>query len=129
MIRRHEGFSLVEMALAAVILSVGITLIIRSFLTASSAIDSGENLASASWLLEEKLVTEEAQARLAIPQVLESEEDAKLGNRPAKLRVHRNPIGQEGFEKTLFEIVVTLEWQEAGRPHTFSLGTWVRPAS
>jgi prepilin-type N-terminal cleavage/methylation domain-containing protein len=128
MIRRHKGFSLVEMALAVVILSVGITLIIRSFLTASSAIDSGENLASASWMLEERLVTEEAQAHLAAPQVLESEEDAKLANRPAKLRVHRNPIGPEGLEKTLFEIIVTLEWKEAGRPHTFSLGTWVRPA-
>lgn len=110
-----KAFLLIEMIVAVSILSIGMVLVLRSFLTAASAAGYMSNRVEAARILEDKAAKLEELAfngGLGNKQV---SEDIFINFRRATYsqRVDTSPI--EASQDILADIILNLAWQEGPR--------------
>lgn len=105
---------------AVSILSIGLVLVIRSFLTCSGALDSMQNRLKAAQFLEGKMSEVELKAKEEDGvQVEDKQEEVTLGNRKAtfKTEIIASQIeeSEEAVKEPLDEARLSLFWTESGR--------------
>ena len=131
-----KGFTLIELMVAVSILSLGIVLVVRSFLSITTALDSSRNRIQALQLLETKMTELETKVREGEGALPESkQEEAKINNRDAVLKLEIVPLEVEGFQpkeeeleeaqEVLNEVVLSVFWQEANRDKDAILSTYL----
>ena len=116
-IKNKKGLSLVELMIAVSILSIGIVLILRSFLSSASTLDSMYNRIKAMQLVEIKINDLEQESKeVGGVTARSSQQELELGLRPATEKLEITPLEVEGFKDVnLDEVRVSLSWQEAGK--------------
>jgi type II secretion system protein I len=113
-----NGFTLVEMMIAVSILAVGITLVLRSLLSSTAALDSIEGRVAALSFLENSMdALEETALKGGEISAGNHEEETMLGNREAvfKSEVSEADAGASKDSLGIDEIKLSLCWQEGGR--------------
>ena len=125
---KGEGFTLIELMVAMMILSIGIVFILRTFMSSISALDSGVNRLKAVQFLEQKLA--EIEQRVKEEEGIELENtqgDVLLGVRPATWTLEVLPIEWRAEEMEvvgIYEVKVTLSWLETGKSKKMILATY-----
>lgn len=111
-----KAFLLVEMIVAVSILSIGMVLVLKSFLTASSAAGAMSDRVEAVRILEDKAAKFEELAFNGRLENIQASEDALVSFRKAVYRrlVDVNPI--EDSKDALADVILSLSWQEGLRP-------------
>lgn len=113
---QNRSFTLIELIVAVSILSIGIVLIARSLLSASSALDTGQNRISAIRILESKMneleLKEIEEAGIA-PQ--EERQQISVNLRPADFTSIVEPVDIEELKNGLNEVKLRVGWQESGK--------------
>lgn len=124
-LKNRKGFSLIELMIAVSILSIGIVLVLRSFLSSATTLNSMFSRIKAMQLLEIKM-NELEQESNELGGITErgSQEEIKLGSRSANQILEIAPLEIEDFED-LDEIRIILSWQEAGRFQDEILATYL----
>ena len=108
---KRGGFTLIELIVAISILTIGIVLVVRSFLTASSVLDRIQTRLLAVQLIAEKAVALEQSAKQDDGvQPSESEESVKLLNHDAVLKTKIVPIEVEELKEDLNEVHLSVSW-------------------
>jgi len=133
------AFTLVELMVTVSILAVGIVMVLRSFLSISAALDSGNNRIMAMQLLEDKMNILEQKAKEDTGVLLETkEEEARAGNRDAVLKLEVTHLNTPEFEaeeteeekkkdkEKINEVKLTLFWKEAGIDKDAILATYLK---
>lgn len=107
-----KGFTLVELIMAVSILSVGIVLVLRSFLSIVTALDSSQNLIKALQFLEAKM----SEVRLVKGDTLQKTQgEINIGSRKASWNLELSPLESEDSEKSLEEIKLKVFWLEGNK--------------
>ncbi len=107
-----KGFTLVELIMAVSILSVGIVLVLRSFLSIVTALDSSQNLIKALQFLEAKM----SEVRLVKGDTLQKTQgEINIGSRKASWNLELSPLESEDSEESLEEIKLKVFWLEGNK--------------
>ncbi|MBM3245381.1 MAG: prepilin-type N-terminal cleavage/methylation domain-containing protein [Candidatus Omnitrophica bacterium] len=115
--KEKSGFSLVELMITVSILTVGIVIILRSFLTNTQAIDSMSNRLKSLEALSSKAAELEKQS-LENNGLAEwsGQEDIAIGLRQAILSAEVAPFKiEEDEDPVLSKIKLRISWQESGK--------------
>ena len=123
----RKSFSLIELMVAASILSVGIVLILRSFLTVISALDLTSNRIGAMQFLEIKMNELEQKAREEGGiDPGESREEVVFGSRPGVWKLEAAPLEIDAppGQEDVYEVKMTLLWQEGNKDKDEILATY-----
>ncbi|MDD4899802.1 MAG: prepilin-type N-terminal cleavage/methylation domain-containing protein [Candidatus Omnitrophica bacterium] len=122
-----KAFSLVELMVAVSILSIGIVLVIRSFLASAKVINISQNrIASANFLenkmaeLEEKAFIERGLVQAA------TQETVKINYLNANYTSEIALISDEVLNKYLSEAKLSLDWKEGPVSQNAVLGTYFK---
>ena len=130
------GFTLVEIMVAVSILSLGIVLVVRSFLNVASVLDTNQNRILAMQLLEARMVELELKAREEPgiePQ--SKQEEAQVGLREAVYKLEITPLDieellvkqEEGKEEEgINEVKLGVSWQEGSINKDVLLVTYLK---
>lgn len=111
----RKGLTFIEVMVTAVILSVGLVAIYRSFFIGADVIQHLSNRLYALNLLEAKIATIERDFRtLKDFDIGPLTEEAVINNYPVRFQyqVDLKPVGQL---LTVFQLDITLSWEERGR--------------
>jgi len=120
----RAAFTLVELMAAVSILSVGIVLIARSFISVAQALDSMRNRISAIQFLETKMSEWEQAAREAQGlKADEKQEEAEVGVRQAAYRAEISLLEDDEAED-IVQARVSLSWTEENRAKELALATY-----
>ena len=130
---------MVELMVTVSILAVGIVMVLRSFLSISATLDSGDNRIMAMQLLEEKMDALEQKAKEDAGVFTETkEEEVKVGNRDATLKLEITHLNTPEFEvdesaeekakdkEKINEVKLTLLWKESGIDKDAILVTYLK---
>jgi len=99
-----KGFTLIELILAISVLSIGIVLILQSFMSMLTALDISANDILAMQLLEEKMSQLEQMAKEEDGiAVLEEQEEIRLGKRAGQWKAHVTALEPQPWEELLDE--------------------------
>lgn len=115
----QKGFLLLETILSVLILTVGLSVVIRSFGSSLDALRVSNDYTQALLLLEEKMGELEAQGSIptgTVGGIFPSEDDQFQWEVRASAP---NPLD-------LFEVEVTVSWKQRGRPRDISVVTYLR---
>jgi len=120
-----KSFTLVELMIAVSILSIGIVVVLRSFLTTQEVLETAVNRLSAIRFLEEKMGELEEMAAENKEIIAEDspretkEEEVALGSRQAIFRTEIAPLEIAAEEETkkspIDEVTLTLSWKEGNK--------------
>jgi len=122
-----RGFSLVELMVAVSILSIGIVMVIRSFLGSAKVINISQNRIAAANFLEKKMAELEEKAfieRGLVPLV--SQENVKLNYLDASYSSEIAVIDVEKMAQYLSEAKLSLGWKEGAIGQNAVLGTYFK---
>jgi len=118
------GFTLIEVLLTVVILSVGLVLILRTFLTTLHTLQRTEEAAVVSLLLEEKMEAIKLQAA--------QEEGLALGVdsgkwAPSKTKTYDWKLGvsPSGVDEKLNEVRLDISWKQGKSPRRLFATTYL----
>jgi len=127
---KRKSFSLIELMVAVTILSVGIILVVRSFLGSSTALDASYNRAQAVKFLDNKLADLESKAFLEKGSVRlsSSKEETSIGMRKAVFSSEIYNLDTDSKEKYLNEVDYTLAWKEGNIEKNEIIATYLRNA-
>lgn len=117
--RGQRGFLLLEILLAIVLLTGGLTLVLRSFGSSLGALGSSADYTKALLLLEERLWELEAKGSI-VPGTFTGEFSKEDGKFRWEVKA------SELTEKGLCETQVTVSWQQRGRPRALSIVTYLK---
>lgn len=131
--KNKKGFLLFEVMVTVAILSLGLTLILRSFTTSLSAARTSQNYMLACLLLEEKMweLEEEAESTKKITtepsrgEFAASNEKDKWKERFSWEIVCEDLQDEEGEETSLDKATVNVAWKEGGRKREVHLTTYL----
>lgn len=125
---KKKAFSLIELMVAVSVLSIGIILVARSFLSASNALDTIENKISAIGILEIKM--SDIEERLLEPDAKFEpvKEDIVVNNRKGIFAadIQNIPIGKAEDNNSINKITLNVSWKEGDRSNDETLATYVR---
>lgn len=111
--RAARGLSLVELMVAASVLSVGIVMVLRSFLGEASALDYVKNRITAMQALGNKMSELEQKSKgEGGVEPADTQEEFSLNNRNASYRLEVVPLGSEEFKEDINEARMSISWQE-----------------
>ena len=130
---RNTGFLLFEVMVTVAILSLGLTLILRSFTTSLGAIRTSQNYMLACLLLEEKMweLEEEAESTKKITtEPSRGEFTASNGKDKWRERFSwetacEDLLDEEGEETSLDKVTVTVAWRESRSQKSVWLTTYL----
>lgn len=125
-----KAFTLVEMLLAVCILSIGIVMVLRSFLTAYDALDSMRTRLRAIEFLQEEMAKLETQVKTdgGVSAGIAGEEEVSLGKRKAvyKREIAPEEESEEAAVKPSYQqVTLSLDWSEAGRMKESALAVYM----
>jgi len=131
--RNKKGFLLFEVMVTVAILSLGLTLILRSFTTSLSAARISQNYMLACLLLEEKMweLEEEAESTKKITtepsrgEFATSNEKDKWRERFSWEIACEDLLDEEREETSLDKVTVTVAWKEGRRERKVCLPTYL----
>ena len=125
-IKKDSGFSLVELMIAVSILSIGIVVVLTSFLNSASLLDSLQNRIMSVNLLEVK-ISDLRQKAIEEGGVEpdSSQEEIALGNRSATFKLEIQPLDVEELKDYINEVKLSLSWQEGNKNKNESLVTYL----
>ena len=124
---KRKAFTLVELMIASTILSIGIVMVLRSFLSSASVLDTGENRIMAAQFLEQKMAgLEEEAVKNGEIDPLNSEEQLLLNNRKAVFTTEIAHLEDEAIAEKISLATLTLSWREAGKERKKELSTYFR---
>jgi prepilin-type N-terminal cleavage/methylation domain-containing protein len=109
---KKAGFTLVELMIAVSILTIGVVMVLRSFLNSAGVLDSLSNRLDAIAIIEDKI--DELQEKVLEESGLEASsatEDLTVGNRNAILHSDVGTSSVEGIN----EVRLSLSWQEGNK--------------
>lgn len=111
-----NGFMLMEVMLAAALLGIGLVVIIQSINASLRSSESVANVATASWLLEQKL-TDVFQARYA-----NGRDSGKFGSAWDNFRWETEC---RSLNRNLDDIILSIYWQERNEEKKISAETFM----
>ena len=121
------GFMLAELIIAVSILSVGLVLVLRSFLNANNVLDLSRNRILSMQFLEAKMADLEIKAKEELGlQPGKSNGEETLGLRKASWYLEVLPIDIDDLAQELNEVRYIVSWQEGGTSKEASLTTYVK---
>lgn len=123
-LKNERGFLLLEVMLAVTILSVGMALVLRSYVSALSAVKISQDFFAAGLLLEEKLwQKEEEKAGEKEPSVT-----AEQGNFPAPWDRFSYAVEYEQEEDApeLYKTRSAVSWQSKKKAHSILCAGYIR---
>ncbi len=124
---RSKSFSLVELMVVVSILSIGIVLVIRSFLNSAKALNISQNRIAAANFLEKKMAELEEKAFLEKGVIAATtQENVKLNFLDAAYSSEIAPISVEDLDKVLSEAKLNLSWKEGNISQNAVLGTYFK---
>lgn len=118
---------MIELMVAVSVLSIGVILIARSFLSASTALSNCESRIVALSFLENRMAEVEEKA-------LRGEEDLAAPSEPVLINGRKAgftsgsqemKIGRDESGQLIYDVILTVNWREANRSYTEDLGTYV----
>ncbi|MFH1441618.1 MAG: prepilin-type N-terminal cleavage/methylation domain-containing protein [Candidatus Omnitrophota bacterium] len=124
---KRKGFTLVELMVAVCILSLGIVLVSRSFLSAASALNSVQSRIEAVQFLEDKisLLEEKAKQEKGLSPE-EKEEETVINNRISIYNSKIMPLEVEGLEEDINEARLKLTWKENNIDKNETMGSYFK---
>lgn len=122
------GFTLVELMVAVSILSLGIVLVSRSFLSAASALNSAQSKIEAVQFLEGKisLLEEKAKQEKGLSAEEGKEEETVINNRVSVYNSEIIPLEAEGLEENINEARLKLTWKENNINKNETMGSYFK---
>lgn len=123
--KKYSAFSLIELMLAVSVLSIGIVLIARSFISSAGAIDTGENRMMAVNLLDGKMSEIEEKFACGLGETVEPySREAAINGRPAGLNCEVSEYALEKKTRTASKVTLFLSWKEGSRAQDETLVTY-----
>jgi len=125
-----RAFTLVELMVAVSILAIGIILVLRSFLSASDALDISRAKIEATKFLENKMSELEESAKLdSGVETSEVQEQAVFLNRDATYIASITPAGETGESeaesKTYNQVSLSLSWKQSNKERDAQINTYM----
>ncbi len=120
--RGERGFLLLETLLALFILSIGLTLVIRSFGSSLGALRTSDDYTQAMLLLEERIWELEAKGSI-LPGTSGGTFPQEAGK--YQWQVSASPPNAKGLSETR----VTITFKQRGRPRDLSVVTYLKVES
>jgi len=124
--RLRGGFTLIEILVTLIILSVGIVAIFKTYLISLDQINHLTYRLYATTILDNQISSIERMLRAyqALPLELTHEEEVNLGHKTIIFKQELN-IGQVDEFLDVFQIEVTLTWMENNRPKQLSRSAYI----
>ena len=124
---KRSAFSMIELMVAVSVLSIGIILIARSFLSASSALSSCESRIVALSFLEGKMAEVEERAFNGEKNLAGPNESVSINGRKAEFKSGSQEMKIGKGEDGLFlnNVILNVGWREANRPYDEDLETYI----
>lgn len=118
---------MIELMIAVSVLSIGVILIARSFLSASSALSNCESRIVALNFLEGKMAEVEERVRSGEENLAGPNESVLINGRNAEFTsdLREMKIGKDEDGLFINKVMLNLSWREANRPYDEDLGTYV----
>lgn len=121
---KNKGFLLLEVLLAVTILSLGLVLVLRSFVSSLKAIKISQDILVANLLLEQKIWQKQQElARGA--QLSFLDEDGSF-SAPFESFSYRISFTKEGDLPLLYRTTFQVLWQRANKKHSRNYLTYLR---
>ena len=119
-----HGFTLIELMAAVVILSFGLVLVLRSFVTAVDAVKRLESIPPAVHLLEEKMeeIKNDNREQKNVSAGESAGEFPAWKNETYAWKLNMNPTPSEG---NLSEAQMTITWKQGTSQRTLSAFTYL----
>ena len=123
---KKRAFSLIELMVAVSVLAIGIVLIGRSFLSASSALTNGQNRITALNFLESKMGDIEEQALKGYDKDLSAQESVVIDSKTFiyKTNYDKVPFGTGEGNQTINKVTVTAAWSEGSKGYDEIFSTY-----
>ncbi|MDP3791111.1 MAG: type II secretion system protein [Candidatus Omnitrophota bacterium] len=123
---KNRAFSLIELMVAVSVLAIGIIMIARSFLSASSAINNGEHRILALNLLGEKMSGIEEQALKGIDKLDDINENITINFKAFTVRSDISLIKiDEDSKENINSIVLSAQWLEGTKSYDEVVATYI----
>ncbi len=124
--KKRSGFSLVELMIAVSILSIGIVVVLTSFLNSAYLLDSLQNRIMSLNFLDAKIsdLRQKAVEEGGV-EPDSSQEEIALGNHSATFKLEIQPLDDEGLKDYINEVKLSLSWQEGTKNKDESLVTYL----
>ena len=124
---KRSAFSMIELMVAVSVLSIGVILIARSFLSASSALSSCESRIVALSFLEGRMAEIEEKALNGEEDLAGPDESVSINGRKADFKSgsQEMKIGKNEDGLSVNKIMLSVGWREDNRPYDEDLGTYV----
>lgn len=118
---------MIELMVAVSVLSIGIILIARSFLSASGALSSCESRIVALNFLEGKMSEVEEKALNGEENLAGPSESVSINGKKADFNSSSQnmKIGKDEDKLFINNVMLNVSWREANRPYDEDLGTYV----
>ena len=118
---------MIELMVAVSVLSIGVILIARSFLSASSALSSCESRIVALSFLESKMADVEKRARDDEEDLTGPDESVLINGKKADFNSSSQEMkmGKNEDGLSVNKVMLSVGWREANRPYDEDLGTYV----
>lgn len=126
----RKSFSLIELMVAVSVLSIGIVMIARSFLSASNALTNGENRILALNFLEGKMGEIEEEAIKGSDKAMNAQADVLIGPRTFTYRADSDKVNISEKEKEKYyldRVILVAGWNEGSKSYDEILGTYFNP--
>ena len=125
--RLDFAFSMIELMVAISVLSIGIILIARSFLSASSALSSCESRIVALSFLEGKMAEVEEMTLNGEENLAGPNASVLINGRNAEFKsdLQVMKIGKDEDGLFINKVMLNVSWREANRSYDEDLGTYV----
>ena len=126
--KMRKALTLIELVITVSILSLGIIMILRSFLSANTALVFSRNQIAASQFLETKLA--EAEEKADDPASLKEESNSGEvlldGRVSARWETELKYVEEEALRNEMYCFKVKLVWSESGRERDLSAATYFK---
>lgn len=115
--RQNKGFLLLEVMVSATILSVGIVLILNSFITSTRAIELSQDYFRAGLLLEEKLCD------VYNTEIKEGSSEDAFSDFNSKFSWYMDVVKPQ--DDIIDEVSLRVSWRQGTREHDLSILTYL----
>jgi prepilin-type N-terminal cleavage/methylation domain-containing protein len=120
-----KGFTLIELVMAVSILSIGVVLVLRSFLSSSGALNVIGDRLSAIEILEGKVSALKEDASAGALKEANTNDRVDLNNRKASYSLHISKLNPDDKETNIEEVRLGLSWQEDNKGQEEILATYI----
>jgi type II secretion system protein I len=126
MTKTREGFTLVELIMAVSILSIGVVMVLRSFLSSSGALGLISDRTAALQILETKIADLKESALAGSLKPANTNEEIALNNRRAAYNLQVTSLKKKEEDEDFNEVRTTLNWREDNKEQDETIATYIK---